>query len=329
MTTTAILRDGVRAPEVSVVVPVYNEEDNVAVLHDELVAALEPAGFRWEVLYIDDGSRDATFARLAALRAQDPRIRVARFRKNFGQTAAMQAGFELALGRIVVTMDGDLQNDPKDIPRFIKEIEAGNDIVVGWRKDRQDKLFSRKIPSWCANWLIATVTGIPIHDNGCSLKAYRREVLDRTSLYGEMHRFIPAMMSMAGARVHEIVVNHRARRFGVSKYGISRTLRVASDLLVVKMLTRFTHRPALWFATASLPFLALSALFLVLSAVGYTRASHGAQPAIVFPSVAFLSAFAFLHLMLLGMLGELVIRTGDYNDRETILVVEERTKGDS
>ena len=321
-------RGASRAPQVSVVVPVYNEEDNVGVLHGELVAALEPAGINWEVIYVDDGSRDTTFARLAALRAADPRIRAVRFRKNFGQTAAMQAGFDLALGGIVVTMDGDLQNDPKDIPRFVREIEAGHDVVVGWRKDRQDRLVSRKIPSWCANWLIAKVTGIPIHDNGCSLKAYRREVLQRTSLYGEMHRFIPAMMSLAGARVREIVVNHRARRFGVSKYGISRTLRVASDLLVVKMLPSFTNRPALWFATSSLPFLALSAIFLVLSGVGYTRASVEVPPAIVFPGVAFLTAFAFFHLILLGMVGELVIHTGDYNDRETILVVEEQTRGE-
>jgi len=311
-------------PGLSVVVPVYNEEDNVAVLHAELVEALEPMATSWEVVYVDDGSRDETFERLAAVRASDARVRVVKFRRNFGQTAAMQAGFDLSRGRVVVTMDGDLQNDPQDIPRFVAGIHAGSDVVVGWRKSRKDKLISRKIPSWCANWLIARATGIYIHDNGCSLKAYRREVLERTSLYGEMHRFIPAMMSMAGSSVRELVVNHRPRRFGQSKYGISRTLRVVSDLLVVKMLTRFASRSTLWFATASLPFQALALLFLVLSAVKYLKAwDGGATLPIVFPGVALLSAFAALHLVLLGMVGELVVRTGDYREGESILVAEE------
>jgi glycosyltransferase involved in cell wall biosynthesis len=311
-------------PDLSIVVPVYNEEDNVAVLNQELVAVLEPMGMTWEIVYVDDGSRDRTFERLAQLHAAEPRVRVVKFRRNFGQTAAMQAGFDLSRGRVVVTMDGDLQNDPKDIPRLVAGIHGGSDVVVGWRKSRKDKLISRKIPSWCANWLIAKATGIHIHDNGCSLKAYRREVLERTSLYGEMHRFIPAMMSMAGSSVLEMAVHHRPRRFGQSKYGISRTLRVASDLLVVKMLTTFANRSTHWFATASLPFLALALVFLILSAFRYLQAWDGrATPPIVFPGVALLSAFAALHLLLLGMLGELVVRTGNHHERDSILVIEE------
>ena len=247
--------------DLSVVVPLFNEEENVGALYEELRSELERVGTNWEVLFVDDGSDDGTFAKLKELKRSDERIRVVRFQRNRGQTIAMQAGFDHARGSVVVTMDGDLQNDARDIPRLLEGIRQGHDIVVGWRKRRKDKLLTRKIPSWCANWLIGRITGIRIHDNGCSLKAYRGEIVRRTRLYGDMHRFIPAMMSLSTCRYQEIVVNHRPRRFGKSKYGLSRTLKVLSDLLVVKMLTGFTTRPAFWFFLVSIPFLLLASVF--------------------------------------------------------------------
>lgn len=305
--------------ELSVVVPVFNEQDNVEILFNEIAEVLRGVSVRWELIFVDDGSTDATFARLRALRGADPRVRVIRFRRNFGQTPAMQAGFDAASGDVVVTMDGDLQNDPRDIPRLLDGIRAGHDFVIGWRKDRKDKLFTRKIPSWLANRLIARITKIPIHDNGCSLKAYRREVVQRTQLYGEMHRFIPAMMSLSGCTFREIVVHHRARRFGSSKYGLSRTLKVLSDLLLVKVLTGFTTRPALWFGLTSVPFFVLSALFLARSAYDYAVAPLEETVSIVFPTTALLFAAAFANLLLLGMVAELVVWSGDYRESESIL----------
>ncbi len=308
-------------PAVSVVVPIYNEQDSVEPLHAEIAATLDAVGDSFEILFVDDGSTDATFARLRKIRSADPRVRLVRFRRNFGQTAAMQAGFDLARGEMVVTMDGDLQNDPRDIPRLLEGIRQGSDFMVGWRRDRKDPLLTRKVPSWIANRLIGAITGIPIHDNGCSLKAYRKKLVRRTQLYGEMHRFIPAMMSLSGCSWGEIVVHHRPRRFGRSKYGLSRTGKVLSDLLVVRMLTGFTTRPALWFGLSSLPFLALSLVALVASGYHYAAARDGANP-IVFPTVAFLSAFAFFHLILVGMVAELVVWTGEFRERETILPVQ-------
>ena len=307
-------------PGITVVVPLYNEEESIGPLAAELREVLEGLGISWELLFVDDGSADGTFAAIRALHAQDPRVRAVRFRRNFGQTPAMQAGFDHAHGDVIVTMDGDLQNDPHDIPRFLEGIRAGRDIVIGWRKDRKDKLLTRRIPSWIANRLIGRITGIRIHDNGCSLKAYRREIVQRTQLYGEMHRFIPAMMSMSGCSYQELVVHHRARRFGTSKYGLSRTLKVLSDLLLVKMLIGFTTRPALWFGFTSLPFLMLSGVFLARSAYDYAFVAPQAEDlSVVFPTAAVLFASAFLHLILVGMVGELVVWSGDYRESDTIL----------
>jgi glycosyltransferase involved in cell wall biosynthesis len=311
--------DRIGSPGISVVVPVLNEEGNLDLLHAEIAATLDSLAETAEILYIDDGSTDRTPKLLRAIRDRDPRVRVIRFRRNFGQTAAMQAGFDHARGEIVVTMDGDLQNDPKDIPRLLDGIREGCDFVVGWRKNRKDKLLTRKLPSFCANRLIGWITGIRIHDNGCSLKAYRGEIVKRTQLYGDMHRFIPAMMSLSACRYREIVVNHRPRRFGRSKYGLSRTLRVASDLMLVKMLMSFTTRPALWFGLLSLPFLLLGTLFLVLSAYDYATLLREAAHSIVFPTAALLFTFAFVHLVLIGMVAELVVWAGDYQELEMIV----------
>ncbi|HSK11431.1 MAG TPA: glycosyltransferase family 2 protein, partial [Vicinamibacterales bacterium] len=229
-------------PELSIVIPIKNESESIHQLYGELVNALD--SFRsFELLFIEDGSVDESFALLAAIQASDPRVRVVRFRKNFGQTAAFAAGFALARGRYIVTTDGDLQNDPADIPAMVERLEQGFDIVAGWRKNRKDPFFSRRLPSMIANKLISLATGVALHDYGCSLKVFRAEVVKPMKLYGEMHRFLPAIASEMGVSITETVVNHRARLHGRSKYGISRTLRVILDLITVKFLLSYATRP--------------------------------------------------------------------------------------
>jgi glycosyltransferase involved in cell wall biosynthesis len=230
-------------PEISVVVPLRDEERNVVPLHEQLTRALAPMGVPYEILLIDDGSEDSTFSRLAEIQARDHRVRVVQFTRNFGQTAAFAAGFAQARGRWIVTMDGDLQNDPADIPRLL-EIARDHDIVCGWRKDRQDDLLTRHIPSVAANWLLGLATGIRIHDNGCSLKVFRAEVVKPLKLSPGMHRYLPALASQLGGRVTEVVVNHRARQFGRSKYGLSRTFTVIRDILRLPRLMRQAIDPA-------------------------------------------------------------------------------------
>ena len=217
-------------PRLSVVVPVFDEEQNLALLQGEIVSALEPTGEAFEVVYVDDRSRDGSFAVLRALQRADPRIRIVRFRARAGQTAALAAGFDHARGDLVVTLDADLQNDPADIPRLLAELERGADVVAGWRRDRHDGFLLRRLPSRLANRLVAWVTGVAIHDTGCTLKVFRREVVLRLPIYAEQHRFLPAMSRNTGARVLELEVNHRARKYGKSKYGINRTLKVLLDL---------------------------------------------------------------------------------------------------
>ena len=239
-------------PILSIVVPVYNEEKNVCPLFEKIQAVCETMGEVYEVIFVDDGSRDETFAVLSELSKRFPQLVVIRFRKNAGQTAAMAAGFEFAQGQRIVSMDGDLQNDPGDIPKLLEKLDEGYDLVCGWRKERQDKFLTRRVPSMVANWIISRVTGVPIHDNGCSLKAYRASVIKQVPLYGEMHRFIPAISTVAGARIAEIVVTHHPRRFGESKYGLGRVWRVALDIVAFKLiifvfapLSR-TQKPSPW-----------------------------------------------------------------------------------
>ncbi len=240
--------------QLTIVVPLYNEEENVDRLFEAIVGALESYDYEYEILFVDDGSSDRTLEKAAQLCETEPALRVIEFRRNYGQTPAMAAGIDAAKGDIIVTMDGDLQNDPRDIPEFVDKINEGYDIVVGWRHNRKDKLVSRKIPSRIANWLIGKVTGVPIKDNGCSLKAYRAEVIQRVPLYNEMHRFIPAMTSTTGARISEIKVRHHARQFGESKYGLSRVYKVLLDLLSIKTLVGFSQRPLVWFGFIAIPF---------------------------------------------------------------------------
>jgi glycosyltransferase involved in cell wall biosynthesis len=229
--------------ELSVVIPIRNEAESLPELHRELAATLDAWGRAYEIIVIDDGSTDESFDILARLQRTDPRLRVIRFRRNFGQTAAFAAGFEFARGRYIVTSDGDLQNDPHDIPAMVDALERGFDIVSGWRKDRKDRFVSRRLPSMIANALISFVTGVHLHDYGCSLKAFRAEIVKSMRLYGEMHRFLPAIASEQTSRITERVVNHRARKYGRSKYGIGRTIRVVLDLLTVKFLLSYATRP--------------------------------------------------------------------------------------
>ncbi len=296
--------------KVAVVVPVYNEEESILALYEQIKKACEASVERFEILFVDDGSQDGTSEILGELHHHDTRVKVTLFRKNYGQTAAMAAGFACAIGDIVVSMDGDLQNDPSDIPRLLAKLNEGYDVVCGWRKNRQDKFWSRRFPSIIANWIIGRVTGVRIHDNGCSLKAYRAPIIKNTVLYSEMHRFIPAMSTLTGARVAEIVVNHHARRFGTSKYGIGRAWRVFFDITTVKMITGFASRPALWFGLLSIPFV-LSGAFSLLAA-GSLYLKSAVEAWLVVATVGLLFFFLSAHLFAMGVIGELLMKTGDF-----------------
>jgi glycosyltransferase involved in cell wall biosynthesis len=301
------------APELSVVVPVYNEEDNIRPLYAAITHAVAPLGISFEIVFVDDGSRDSTVALADEIARQDPRVCVVKFRRNYGQTPAMAAGIALASGDVIVTMDGDLQNDPGDIGALLRKIDEGYDIVVGWRHDRQDKLVSRKIPSHIANALIAKVTGVPIKDNGCSLKAYRAVLIKKIPLYSEMHRFIPAMASIAGPRIAEIKVRHHARQFGQSKYGLSRIYKVLLDMMVIKTVASFAARPMLWFGMLSLPMLLAAAVAFAWTIVSLVSEGTFSLP-IAGCGVIFLSSAIIL--MGSGVLGELVYKLGDMREHE-------------
>lgn len=297
---TSLARHG--APDISVVVPIYNEEDSVAPLHAAIVAALEPMGRSFEILFVDDGSKDASIPRAVALAEADLRLSIIQFQRNHGQTAAMHAGIEHARGRYIVTMDGDLQNDPADIPMMLGKLAEGYDLVVGWRMNRQDKFLSRKLPSKLANKLIGKVTGLPIRDNGCSLKVYRADVIQKVPLYSDMHRFIPAMTIPVGARIAEVGVHHHARRFGESKYGLSRIFKVLLDLLVVKTLLHFARRPLASFVNLAL----LMGLAALASALFIGPGTRGSE--VVAMTVAGLLAAGAIFLSLCGVVTMLAFR---------------------
>src|SRR6266700_620982 len=241
-------RDG-RAPEISIFLPVFNEEPNVRPLHEKLNQSLARLGRTAEIIYVDDGSSDGSLNVLREIAANDSRVRVIALRRNYGQTPAMAAGIHAARGKVLIPMDADLQNDPADIARLLDKLDEGYDVVSGWRKNRKDSLITRKIPSQMANWLISKIGGVPLHDYGCSLKAYRRESLEDVQLYGEMHRFIPIYASWSGARVAEIPVEHHARTMGKSKYGLSRTLKVVFDLMTIKFMASYQTKPIYVFGT--------------------------------------------------------------------------------
>jgi glycosyltransferase involved in cell wall biosynthesis len=293
--------------DVSVVIPVHDEEDNVWPLHKALSEALSKLGRSYEIIVVDDGSKDATFARLEAVAALDPAVKLVKLRRNFGQTAAMAAGFDHARGDVIIPMDGDLQNDPADIPRLLDKLDEGYDVVSGWRRDRQDTA-SRRFPSRVANWLIGRVTGVRLHDYGCTLKAYRADIVSETRLYGEMHRFLPALAHMAGAYITEIPVQHHPRLYGHSKYGLKRTAKVMLDLLTVKFLSGYSTKPSYVFGGSGF----VLCLFGVIG-LGYTAYEKWVNHIYVFRQPALLvSVFCLIigiNLILMGLLAELVIRT--------------------
>ena len=309
------------------VIPVFNEEGNLAALHQELTSALEPFGKRYEILFVDDGSTDASFALLKSIHHRDEHVRVVRFRKNFGQTAALAAGFADARAPVIVTMDADLQNDPKDIPRLVERLDAGFDMVCGWRKDRKDAFFARKLPSQIANWLISVTTGVHLHDYGCTLKAFRSEVVKSLQLYGEMHRFIPAVASGFGVAIDEMVVGHRPRRAGQSKYGISRTVRVILDLITLKFLLDFSHRPLQVFGLGGLSMGAVGfALGCYLTWVKFGLGQPiGGRPLLLLS--ALLMVFG-VQLVSLGLIGELQARSYHENRSAPPYAIREKLDRD-
>jgi glycosyltransferase involved in cell wall biosynthesis len=300
-------------PELSVVVPLYNEEESLRPLYGAITNAVAPLGVSYEIVFVDDGSRDDTVRIADEIARADARVCLVKFRRNYGQTPAMAAGIAQASGEVIVTMDGDLQNDPADIGALLRKIDEGYDIVVGWRFDRQDKLVSRKIPSRIANALIAKVTGVPIKDNGCSLKAYRANLIKKIPLYSEMHRFIPAMASIAGPKIAEIKVQHHARQFGQSKYGLSRIYKVLLDLMVIKTVASFTARPMVWFGMLSIPMLLAAAIAFACTIVQFASDGTLSLP-IAGCGVIFLSSAIIL--MGSGAIGELVYKLGDMREHE-------------
>jgi len=315
------------SPDLSVVIPIRNEEPNLPELYREFTEALTAFGRPYELVLVDDGSTDRSFAVLAELQAKDPRVRVIRFRRNFGQTAAFAAGFKYARGALIVTADGDLQNDPSDIPRMVEMIASGADIVCGWRKDRKDTLVTRRIPSMLANRLISWATGVRLHDYGCSLKVFRAEVVKPLKLYGEMHRFLPAIASELGVSIREVVVNHRARRHGTSKYGLSRTIRVVLDLLTVKFLLSYSTKPLQIFGLVGggmlFAGLLVSAWLAYQRLFGYQSIAN--RPLLLF---GILLIFTGLQLLTLGLLAELQARTyHESQDKPTYVIREIRETG--
>ncbi|MCX6048319.1 MAG: glycosyltransferase family 2 protein [Chloroflexi bacterium] len=319
--THTLDQDGA-APRISVVIPLYNEEESIPHLRTALHQALESCGYSYEIIIVDDGSKDKSFTLLREWALQDQHMTVIRLRRNFGQTAAFSAGFDQARGEIVITMDADLQNDPQDVPKLMAKIDEGYDIVSGWRKDRQDRWLDRKLPSMLANRLISNVTDVRLHDYGCSLKAYRRDVLQHVRLYGEMHRFIPALMSQVGGTVTEVPVNHHARQFGTSKYGISRTIRVMLDLITIWFLGSYSTRPIHVFGTAGLlsaggGFLTL--LYLTIVKLFFHQ-DIGGRPLLL---LAILLVVIGVQLITMGLVAEMVIRTYHESQNKPIYIVRE------
>ncbi|HWP93492.1 MAG TPA: glycosyltransferase family 2 protein [Thermodesulfobacteriota bacterium] len=294
--------------EISIVVPLYNEEDNVELLYNSIKDVVKDLNREAEIIFVDDGSTDGTFSVLSRLKRFDERLKIIRFSKNFGQTAAMSAGFNYARGEVIITMDGDLQNDPKDIPLLLQKIEEGYDVVSGWRVNRQDKTLTRKIPSIIANWLISLITGVKLHDSGCSLKAYRPAIVKNLRLYGEMHRFIPALASSMGASIAEVKVNHNPRRYGASKYGISRTIRVMLDLLTVKFLLSFITRPLQIFGLWGILFSGVGLLICLYLTVGrlFLGQELADRPLLMLGVMLLVLGVQFIGF---GLIGEMQTRT--------------------
>lgn len=304
----------------SIVIPLYNEEENVGTLHQKLREALDPLKQEYEILFVDDGSTDRTLEFLEEIQSADKRVMILSLRRNFGQTAAFAAGFDFAQGDVIVTLDGDLQNDPSDIPRLL-ELIKDNDLVSGWRKKRKDPFFTRRIPSIIANWLISNVTGVKLHDYGCSLKAYRRDVIKNLRLYGEMHRFIPAVASWYGVRVAEVETTHHPRLRGKSKYGISRTIKVVLDLITVKFLQSFSTKPIQFFGPIGIlsGFLGfLISLYLTIQKI-VLGLDVGGRPLLLLGALLIIVG---IQLIGMGLLGEMLVRVYHESQRKPIYVIK-------
>src|SRR2546428_3084682 len=316
----------VEAPDISVFLPVFNEEPNLRPLHEKLNQALAQLGRSAEIIYVDDGSSDASLSILREIAAHDPRVRVIALRRNYGQTPAMAAGIHAARGGVLIPMDADMQNDPADIARLLDKLDEGYDVVSGWRKNRQDPLFTRKIPSQIANWLISKIGGVQLHDYGCSLKAYRRESLADVQLYGEMHRFIPIYASWSGARVTEIPVEHHPRTMGKSKYGLSRTIKVIFDLMTIKFMASYQTKPLYVFGWVGLLTLLVSLLCAVLAfLMKFANCPHHADfvqtPLPVLTTVMVVLGIQFF---LMGLLAEMLVRTYHESQAKAIYAVREK-----
>jgi len=309
--------------EVSIVAPLFNEQDNLRPLYQQLTQTLADK-YNYELIFVDDGSTDSSFAVLTDLAKGDPKVRVIRFRKNFGQTAALSAGFTHARGKVIVAIDADLQNDPADIPKMIAKLNEGFDVVSGWRKKRHDNAITRLLPSIIANWLISKITGVKLHDFGCTLKAYRREVLAETKLYGEMHRFIPALASWSGAKICEMAVNHRPRTKGTAKYGLGRTLKVVLDLITVKFLGSFSTKPiyifgGLGMATA-LGAIASGLAVLYQKFISSQHLPMNRNPLLILTALLIATTIQFI---LMGLLAELLVRTYHESQNRPTYVIKE------
>jgi len=308
----------------SLIVPVYNEQDNLPLLFEAITESMDSLGKSWEVIFVDDGSHDNSLPVLSAHAEKDPQhVRVISFRRNFGQTAAIAAGLDYSQGEIIVLLDADLQNDPRDIPMLLEKLDEGYDLVSGWRKQRKDNAVTRNFPSMMANLLISRVTGVELHDYGCTLKAYRRPVLEGFRLYGEMHRFIPVFANSVGARITEVVVNHQPRRFGKTKYGLERTLKVILDLFTVKFLVSYSSKPIYLFGGTGMGLMVLSALIMtylfirrIFFLVGVTG-SPLFQTSVMFFILGFQS-------MLMGLIAELLVRTYHESQRKPTYTVRTR-----
>ena len=308
---------------ISVVVPAYNEEENIPILYEKLKNVLDNIGESYEILFVDDGSQDKTPDILKDIAKKDNKVKVIRFRRNYGQTSAIYAGFEHARGDVIITMDADLQNDPEDIPKLLEKINEGYDIVSGWRKDRKDPFLSRKLPSRIANWIISKVTGVHLHDYGCTLKAYRSEIAKRYRLYGDMHRFLPALAKRFGAKVTEIPVRHHPRLYGSSKYGIDRTIRVILDIFLVKFLNEYITKPLYVFGGIGFLLLFLGVmieLYLTFLKL-FLGEDIGNRPMLI---LGVLLILAGVQLVSTGIIAELIVRTYYESRGERPYVIDEK-----
>ncbi len=309
--------------EISVVIPVFDEQENLENIYQQVSDSLQNK-YSFEIIFIDDGSTDGSRKVLEKIHLKDSKVKVIIFRRNFGQTAAMSAGFDHAKGQIIVPLDADGQNDPADIPALVERLKEGYDIVSGWRKDRKDRTISRKIPSVMANWLIGKMTGVKLHDYGCSLKAYKREVLETINLYGEMHRFIPAIASWSGARITEMVVNHRPRVAGVAKYGLERTMKVFLDLMTVKFLGSYATKPIYIFGGlgvfSSIGAIICSFIVLYMKFISEEHLGMNRNPLLLLTAILIITT---IQLILMGLLAEMIVRTYHESQKRPIYVIRE------